>query len=294
MPAVLPTLTPALRRRLRGLRHLALDMDGTLYQGARLFPETLPFVETLKRLGVGFTYLTNNSSRSRVDYVKKLRALGLPAALSQVYTSTHATLDYLRRRYPRARTLLALGTASFRAELRRAGYRLLDPDRGRHAPPTGRQRRAQTPDLVLVGFDMELTYDRLCLASYWVAQGKPFLATHPDLICPSDPTTVLVDCGALVQPIVAVTGVQPTAIGKPNPAILRQLARRLKLAPAQVGMVGDRLYTDIAMAQRAGSVSMLVLTGETGAGPARRYRPRPEVIAANVGVLASLLTAARR
>ncbi|MGH7145895.1 MAG: HAD-IIA family hydrolase [Planctomycetota bacterium] len=294
MPAF--RLTPALRRRLQALRHVVLDLDGTLYRGAGLFPATLPFLAQLTSAGIGYTFLTNNNSLSRAATVAKLRARGLPATLEQVRTSTQSAFDFLRRRRPRLRRLLALGTASFRTELRQAGFHLIDPDQGRHARPGA----TQVPDAVLLAFDQELSYDRLCLASHWVAQGKPFFATHPDRVCPSDPGTVLVDCGAIAAAITAATGVAPRTFGKPDPAVLREVARTAQVPMAALAMVGDRLYTDIAMARAAGALAVLVLSGETtraqaGAAAAggRKNPQRPDLTVVDIAALGGMLAAAR-
>ena len=119
----------------------------------------------------------------------------------------------------------------------------------------------------VVGFDTELTFARLCRAAYWISKGKPFIATHPDRICPTDQPTVLVDCGAICAALEQAAGRGPDVVlGKPDPCMLRGILSRHALAPEQLAMVGDRLYTDMAMARRAGALGVLVLTGETTAG----------------------------
>jgi hypothetical protein len=118
------------------------------------------------------------------------------------------------------------------------------------------------PQAVVVGFDMTLSYDRLCKAAYWISTGLPFIATHPDMVCPTDQSTVLVDCGAICACLTAATGRWPVVLGKPDPAILLNLCVRHAVAPEEMAMVGDRIYTDIVMAQKAGAVAVLVLSGE--------------------------------
>jgi NagD protein len=147
---------------------------------------------------------------------------------------------------------------------------------------------------VVVGFDTTLTYDRLCKTAYWVKQGLPFIATHPDLVCPTDEPTVLVDCGSITACVTAATGRTPVVLGKPDPRILLDLATRLGLAPTELAMVGDRIYTDVAMAQKAGVPAVLVLSGEATAGDAAAIGdPRPLVVA-DVGEFGELLERARR
>src|SRR5436309_5286180 len=241
------------------IRHVVLDLDGTLYRGDRLFPATLPFLDRLRRLGVGRTFLTNNTSRSKADYVAKLGRLGIPTAEADIYTPADSAIAHLRDRMPGVRAVAVLGTPSLVAQFERAGFAVGWDD----------------PGAVVVGFDTTLTYDRLCRAAYWVREGRPFLATHPDLVCPTDEPTVLVDCGSICACLTAATGRRPQVFGKPDPSIIRDLCGRLGLAPAELAVVGDRVYTDVALAQKAGAVAVLVLTGEATAADAAALEAAP-------------------
>ena len=242
-------------------------MDGTIYSGGTLFETTLPFLTLLGELGIGHTFLTNNSSKSTKDYLARLRKIGIAATADQLYTSTQATIEYLQQQMPAVKRLFVLGTVSMSREMESAGFALTADDAG------------DEPDGVLVGFDTELTYPRLCRAAYWISKGKPFVATHPDRICPTDQPTVLVDCGAMCAALEQATGRKPDVVlGKPDPCMLRGILHRHALQPAQLAMVGDRLYTDMAMAHRAGALGVLVLTGETTAPAAAKHSPAPDLI----------------
>jgi NagD protein len=277
-----PEATVALAR-LRGIRHVALDMDGTIYRGAALFESTVPFLELLGRLGIGFTFLTNNPTKSLADYLAHLHKLGLPVAPGQLYTSTQATIEYLQAQWPQVRRLFVLGTQSMCAEVAAAGFELLPDDPG------------AAPDAVLVGFDTTLTYARLCRAAWWIAQGRPWFGTNPDRVCPTNLPTVLVDCGSICAALRTATGRPPTAVlGKPDPAMLHGILRRHRLPPAQLAMVGDRLYTDIEMARRAGAFGVLVLTGETSAADAARTSPPPDLVVPTLAELGRLLAGAQK
>ena len=274
-------------KRLAGIKHLALDLDGTLYLGGRLFPFTLPFLRRLKKLGLGYTFFTNNSSVSTRGYVEKLRKLGIDAAEHEVYSSTTATLAHLREHRPHPRRLFVLGTPALRQEFADGGYEVLSGQEGDDAA-AGRE-----PDAVVVGFDNTLDYPRLCRAAYWIAQGKPYVATNPDAVCPTDLPTVLPDCGAVCRLLAHATGREPDAVlGKPAKAMLAGMVRRHGLAPDQVAVVGDRLYTDIAMARAAGAVGVLVLTGEATREQAAAAAPPPEFVLDSVAELGVLLRAA--
>src|SRR5688500_5699366 len=118
------TVTPSTRDRLREIAHVALDMDGTIYKGGTLFSCTLPFLAQMRELGIGCTFLTNNPSKSSQDYLAHLRKMGLAATTDELYTSAQATIDCLRRRFPEAKKIFALGTPSMLAEFAGAGFEL--------------------------------------------------------------------------------------------------------------------------------------------------------------------------
>ena len=263
---------------LAQVRHVALDMDGTLYRGKRLFDATLPFLERLDRLRISYSFLTNNTSLSKLDYVDKLRGLGIAADERQIDTPADAVIDHLRTSHPGVTAIALLGTESLRAQFEQAGFRVTWDD----------------TSVVVVGFDTTLDYQRLCRAAYWIGQGLPYIATHPDLVCPTDEPTVLVDCGAICACLSAATGRQPLVLGKPDPAMLDAARRRLGISPAQIAMVGDRTYTDMAMAQRAGAVSVLVLSGEATASDAAAMPVPPTLIVADVGELGRRLEQSRQ
>ncbi len=258
---------------LSRIRHVALDMDGTLYRGKRLFDVTIPFLERLRRLGIGYTFLTNNTSLSKADYVEKLRRFGIVVDEEVIATPADATIAHLRENFPEVGTIAVLGTPSLVKQFEGAGFRVT----------------WESPEAVVVGFDTTLSYDRLCRAAHGIASGLPFLATHPDLVCPTDEPTVLVDCGAICACLTAATGRHPVVLGKPEPSMLWELCERHDLAPGEVAMVGDRLYTDMAMARRAGTLSVLVLSGEATAEDAAAMDDPPDLIVADVGELGERL-----
>jgi NagD protein len=272
-----------LEHRLKQLRHLALDMDGTIYRGSSLFAFTNSFLASLADLGISYSFLTNNSSKSVQGYVAHLSKMGVTVTAEQIYTSTQATLEYLRGTRPEIKRLFVLGTPGMSEEVAAAGY-ILTADSA-----------LDEPDAVFVGFDTGLVYPRLCRAAYWIKQGKPFIATHPDRVCPTDQPTVLVDCGAMCAALKEAAGRGPDAVlGKPDPRMLQGLLHCRNLRPEQMAMVGDRLYTDMEMARRAGVLGVLVLTGEATAEEARRQKPPPDLVVANIAELGELIRAAQK
>ena len=274
---------PVLSERLRQIKHVALDMDGTIYKGSTLFPFTLPFLAQLKELGVGFSFLTNNPSKSVADYLKYFKKLGLPITAEDLYTSAQATIFYLNTHLPAVRRLFVLGTPSMIGEFEKAGFDSVTDS------------AEETIDAVVVGFDKTLTYSRLCRAAWWIKNGKPYIATNPDRVCPTDQPTLLVDCGSICAALEKATGRTPDiTLGKPHPEMLDGILHTRGLLPGEVAMVGDRIYTDMVMAQRAGVFSVLVLSGEATLTDAKQACPLPDLILQNIAQFAELLSKAKK
>ena len=264
--------------RLATIRHLALDMDGTIYGGGTLFDFTRPFLAQMRELGIGYTFLTNNCSRSARDYLVYLEKFDLDVEPNQLFTSGLATIEYLRVNHPDFHRLYILGTESLRAEFSAAGFTVVG------------ESAADEPDAVVVGFDTALNYERLCLAGYWIERGKPFVATHPDRTCPTDRETLLIDCGAVCKCLESATGRPPDVVlGKPHPSMLQGILWRHNLQPYQLAMVGDRLYTDMAMARVSGALGVLVLTGESTDNDVQRWSDPPDIVVSDIGELGRLL-----
>lgn len=268
-----------LRAACRKIRHVALDMDGTIYLGSALFPFTPAFLESLRSRGIGYSFLTNNPTRSRKDYVGKLTGMGIQVSEDQVLTSSVATIGYLRAQLPQVRRLFLLGTPSMQREFEEAGFELTRDD------------PADRPDALVVAFDPTLTYDRFCRAAWWASKRDiPYIATNPDWVCPTDRETILIDCGSLCKALEGAVGRSPdTVIGKPSPLMLNGLCSSLGLRPNEVAVCGDRLYTDVASARNAGCFGVLVLSGETTLGTALAAGPAPDLIAASVAEFGELL-----
>jgi len=191
-------------------------------------------------------------------------------------------LGYLRRSYPLVRRVFVLGTPSLCSEIAEAGFVLTKDD------------AADEPEAVIVGFDTTLDFARLCRAAYWIKEGKPFIATHPDRVCPTDDPTVLVDCGSVCAALEKATDRAPDAVlGKPDPTMISGILERHQLAPDELAMAGDRLYTDMAMAHRAGALGVLVLTGETSAAEAAKANLPVDLIVPDLSVFGQKLRNAR-
>jgi HAD superfamily hydrolase (TIGR01450 family) len=272
----------AIMARLAKIRCVVLDLDGTLYLDSQLFDCSLPFLREISEIGIDYVFVTNNSSSSSKEYQSKLHKLGITAKLSQIHISTHATIAYLRAEYPAIKRIFILGNSSLQEEFSNSGFSVCPAN-------------PRIPvDAVVVGFDTSLIYQNLCHAAYLINQGKPYFATHPDLVCPTAAATVLVDCGAIIECLKAATGRRPDAIlGKPEPWMLLSIMRKEGFNADEIMMVGDRVYTDIVMAQRANVMAVLVLSGETKLEQAKSVTPQPDIILHHIGELGKILIRAK-
>ena len=258
-------------RALRPIRCFLLDMDGTIYLGDRLLPKAAEFIEYLKASGRGFLFLTNNSSKDKTAYVEKLSKLGIPCEADDILTSGEATCIYLQGRA--VHKVYLLGTPELEAEFQRWGFRLT----------------AESPDVVVIGFDKTLTYAKLVTACDLLRKGVPYVATHPDINCPME-DSYIPDCGAMIELIAASTGCRPKVIGKPNREIIESaFKKRPGFSLAEFAMVGDRLYTDVATGNHAGICSILVLSGESTRQDVEQSDVKPHLIAENVAQLLEAL-----
>lgn len=264
--------------RLKTLRHVVFDMDGTIYLDNELFDTTLPFLELLEAQQIGYTFITNNNSRSRREYAAHLEEMGIHARDDQIFSSAHGTLEYLSAHLPKVKKVFVLGTDGLVEDLEQGGLAIAEGQ----------------PDAVIVGFDRTLGYERLSQAAYWIKQGLPYVATHPDLICPTNLPTVLPDCGAVCALLEAATGRSPDFVpGKPSPAMIEGVMRSHGIQPTETAMIGDRIYTDMRMASDAGVLAVLTLTGEATAEQAAESTVKIDMIVSDLDDFSRQLMAAR-
>jgi HAD superfamily hydrolase (TIGR01457 family) len=231
---------------MKGVELFLLDLDGTIYLGNQMIRGAGEFLQKVKQAGKRYCFLTNNSSRSSSDYLKKLSSLGIDAGPDEVLTSGYAAIRYLKAAFPSSRVFL-MGTRSLKREFAEEGIRLVE----------------ESPEVVVVSYDTELDYEKLCQTCLFLRQGAFYVCTHPDLNCPSQRGS-LPDAGSFMALIQKSTGRLPDIIcGKPYPAMAQAVRDKFGLSGKKVAMVGDRLMTDIAFAKENGFVSVLVLSGET-------------------------------
>ncbi len=262
-----------------------LDMDGTLYLGDEVFPTAVDFIHSIAETGRKYIYLTNNSSRAGVDYITRLRKLGFPCEAENVFTSGMATGEFLNQQYPGAKVYLA-GTKAFYRELKSYGIDLVNDENG--------HTDAFDVDVVVQGFDTELVYEKLDKAVHFLRRGAKFIAANPDWVCPMAAGEVLPDCGSICALLTASTGVEPEYIGKPNRNMIDVVSKMTGIPNENICAVGDRLYTDIAVAKNAGSVSICVLSGESSEADIEASDVKPDYVLQDVGEIAKILRAAQK
>lgn len=247
------------------------DMDGTLYLGDRLFDFTKELLCEILRTGGRYLFMTNNSSKSVADYVKKLDKLGIAATREDFITSSQATAYYLKKHHW-GKTLYVCGTQSLKKELESEGFTVSED--------------IEKTQCIVMGFDTELTFQKLHDVSYLLLTQPelPYIATNPDLVCPTEFGSVP-DCGSVCEMIFNATGKRPVVIGKPS-ALMPQLAmEKLGVKKEETCVVGDRIYTDIKSGLNAGILTVLVMSGETTQEILEESPEKPDLVLADASLI---------
>ena len=236
-----------------------LDLDGTIYLDGILFNNIQELINLLKLKKKIIYFLSNNSSISTNDYYKKLINIGLEIDKDNIIISTHPTIQYLKENS--LKRIFLLGTKSLQAEFEENGFELTD----------------ENPQIVVLAFDKELTYDKLEKAAYFLQDDLPYIATHPDKVCPTK-KGYIPDTGAMIALLYESTGKMPKIFGKPNKEMLLFKLRELNLTAKDAVLIGDRLYTDIRMGNEANVTTVCVLTGETSREMIKQSEFKPDII----------------
>jgi len=238
-----------MQNKIKNLKLFLFDMDGTLYLGDRLFDFTNELLKTIRQNGGRYMFMTNNSSKSVADYIIKLKKLGIDAVTDDFITSSQATAFYLKKHHKGAK-LYVCGTMSLKAELESEGFEITE--------------NLDETQCIVMGFDTELTFKKLHDVSklLLIRENIPYIATNPDYVCPTEFGSVP-DCGSVCDMLYNVSKRRPVVIGKPE-ALMPQLAmEKTGCSPAETAVIGDRIYTDIKSGINAGTVTILVMSGET-------------------------------
>ena len=260
---------------LRSMKLYLFDMDGTLYLGDRLYSFTTELLQTIRQKGGKYLFMTNNSSKSVEDYIKKLHKLGIESTREDFITSSQATAYYLHK-YHEGQTLYVCGTESLKAELRMEGFTVTE--------------NIDEVQCIVMGFDTELTFKKLHDVSYLLLTKPdlPYIATNPDLVCPTEFGSVP-DCGSVCIMIENATGKKPVVIGKPSPLMPQLAMERLGIPKEQTCVVGDRIYTDVKSGLNAGITGILVMSGETTPQILAESTDKPHLVLEDAGEILAVI-----
>lgn len=259
---------------LKKIGLFVLDMDGTFYLGDHVIEGALEFVRYVEEKGRRILFFTNNSSRSPKVYMERLAGMGCPIGRDQIMTSGDVTIAYLNDVYP-GKKIYLVGTPALEESFREEGIPLWEKGDPR-------------PEIVVVGFDTTLTYEKLDRACAFIREGSTFLATHLDINCPTE-GGFMPDCGAFCAAITLSTGVEPKYLGKPFGETVDMVLLRTGEAREKVAFVGDRLYTDVATGVNHGANGFLVLTGETQLSDVEKSDVKPDAVYRSLGEMKELL-----
>ena len=261
-------------KTIAGMKLFLFDMDGTLYLGNRLYDFTTELLAQIRRTGGRYLFMTNNSSKSVADYIKKLAKLGIEAAREDFITSSQATAYYLKKHH-NGQILYVCGTNSLKEELRSEGFTVTED--------------AEEAQCIVMGFDTELTFKKLEDVSWLLLTREiPFIATNPDLVCPTEFGSVP-DCGSVCQMIYNATGKRPVVIGKPSPLMPELAMERLGVSKEETCVIGDRIYTDVKSGLNAGITGILVMSGETTPQILAESPDKPHLVLEDAGEILEIL-----
>ena len=248
---------------IKNIKLFLFDMDGTLYLGNKLFDFTIDLLNSIKKNGGRYLFMTNNSSKSVNDYINKLGSLGIKAERDDFVTSSQATTYYLKKNH-RDAVLYVCGTESLKKELTDNGFCITED-----------KNRAQC---IVMGFDTELTFKKLEDVSYMLCtKDIPYIATNPDYVCPTEFGSVP-DCGSVCDMLYNVSGKRPVVIGKPESLMPLLAMEKTGFSKETTAVIGDRIYTDIKCGINAGILTVLVLSGETTYEILETSKDKPDVV----------------
>ncbi|KAJ5967427.1 4-nitrophenylphosphatase [Penicillium viridicatum] len=234
------------------------DCDGVLWSGDHLFPGTVETLELLRNNGKQVVFVTNNSTKSRADYRKKLEGLGIPSTVEEIFSSSYSSSIYISRilQLPEnKRKVYVIGETGIEQELRSENVPFIggtDPAYRRDVTPDDYKKIAAGDEsiidpevgVVLVGLDFHMNYLKMALAYHYIRRGAVFLATNIDSTLPSS-GSLFPGAGSMSAPLIMMLNKEPIALGKPSQAMMDSIEGKFKFDRSRACMVGDRTNTDI-------------------------------------------------
>ncbi len=253
------------------------DMDGTIYLSNTLINGSLELIEKLNKRNINYIFLTNNSSKNTSDYEKKLSKLGINVDQKYIVSSGEVTASHIKDiKNEDENEVYVVGTKSLEKVFKDYGFKVVE-------------NRNENVDYLVLGFDTSLTYKKLWDAHYLINNGVKYYATNPDKVCPLENNESMPDCGAIINLLKTSTNKEPIVVGKPNELMVEYIANEFNVKRQHISMVGDRLYTDIKMAEKSGINSILVLSGETNRTDLVNSTIKPDFVVESVKDLIKLI-----
>lgn len=248
--------------KLKDKKLFLLDMDGTFYNHNTLFEGSKELLETIRKNGGKYVFVTNNSSKSVIDYIKKMKTLGIETTDNDFYTSVQTTILLFKKMFPNKK-IYCQGTKSLISELNKELIITEEVE--------------DDVDVVLVGFDMELTYEKISKTCELLTRDIPYYATNPDLAY-QNAFGLTPDCGSICQMIKNSTGKDPIYIGKPQATMIDIAIEKYGYTKEETVVIGDRFYTDIMSGINAGVDTICVLTGESTIESIKKEKNKPTYV----------------
>jgi NagD protein len=235
-------------------------MDGVIYSGGQLISGAADFIGELLEQDRPFTFLTNNSQRTRRDIMTRLNRLGIPVREKHIYTCADATATYLARQKPGG-TAYVIGEGGLLTALHEQGFSVVDRD----------------PDFVVIGECRTFNAEMMEAALNLLIDGAKLIATNLDPNCPTG-HGMRPGCGALVSMLEQASGKKAFSVGKPSPVMMRGARKELSLDAKRTVMIGDTMSTDILGGHQLGYYTILVLSGTTHSKDLASYSYRPDTV----------------
>ena len=252
-------------------KYFIIDMDGTFYLSDNLIEGSVDFIDKLKKTGRDYYFFTNNSSNNVEVCRKKLANMGFPVDENKIIISSHVATAYLNKNHPGKRVYL-LGNENLTGDMQKAGINLVD----------------ENPDIVLLGFDTTLTYEKIEKAAKYIDEGALYIATHPDMNCPTA-DGYIPDTGSMIELFAASTGKRPLVLGKPMTPTVDYITDLLGCERDEIAFIGDRLETDIAIGMNHNIPGVLVYSGITSPEDYAKSSVRADLAVENLKELAEYI-----
>jgi 4-nitrophenyl phosphatase len=248
------------------LKGLLIDLDGSIYKGNTSLHYSREFIEFLRKVNIKFLFLTNNSTQLPMDYVNKLRNMDIETKEEEILTSGIATAIYLSS-LKNVGNAYVIGEEALKKAIISVNWKVLED--------------ADYVDAVVVGLDRSFNFEKLRKANYLIRNGAKFIATNPDKTFPME-NRIDPGAGSLVAAVSAASEKKPIVIGKPSPYIGKIALSKLGLKSHEVGIVGDRLDTDILFGKRLKIKTFLVLTGISKREDMEKSKIKPDFVFENL------------